>query len=112
MLSGVCLAVKRSMICQIFCRITKANWFHLVQKCVMKQCFQNILPVLHAMLSCSIVGIVGLLCPSITDVISRLAGQPEAKLLQVSAGDSPQTRHYRQNYRVVTDQGCAVVMLQ
>ena len=38
---------------------------------------------------CSIVGIVGLLCPSVTDVISRLAGRPEVRLLQVSAGDSP-----------------------
>ena len=57
-------------------------------------------------LDCSIVGIVGLLCPSVTDAISRLAGRPEVTLLQVSAGVSPpsftNTTEYPGLYRIIS----------
>ena len=112
MLSGVCLAVKRI---NDMSDILPDYKIKLVPSCT-EVCSETVCPESLISLAryafdsdCSI---VGLLCPSVTDVISRLAGRPEVKLLQVSAGDSPQTRNYRQNYRVVIDQGCAVVMPQ
>ena len=92
MLPAACLAVKRI---NDMSDILPDYKIKLVPSCT-EVCNETVFPesltsfARYAVdVDCSIVGIVGLLCPSVTDVISRLAGRPEVSLVQVSAGDSP-----------------------
>ena len=109
MLPAACLAVERI---NDMPNILPGFRLKLVPSCT-EVCRETVFPETLASFAryavdvdCSIVGIVGLLCPSVTDVISRLAGRDEVRLVQASAGVSPHSfansTEYPGLYRIVS----------